>query len=577
MQTKNRHIFKSLLIITCLFIVAIPYARANTNVPGLAAAYLSALHAQYISDPLAASKFLDSALQIDPENPKILYWAFLQKAQAGSINSSATHATQILKKNPDIALANLLLAISNYKKGEFQNARRLINSIPDRSPIGVALPLVRAWANAPVAKIEETLQALSPYNGYKDWAVLSKLMSGMIKEYYGEHESALKTYESIAGQPNTLTISTVRILAEGFIRLNHVNNAQSLIKNFSTSSHQYSLLKEYLENIGRPVKERSELTAQKGMAEALYTATQLSLIKPRKPSNIQLPLIFGNLALHLNPDLNSLTRQIASNIGSHGHYKIANKMLQKINKKDPNYTLAQIMLADHLDLQGDTEEAIRILKKIVRNKPKSPEPLIKMADILRKNEQYDTAIEYYDQAFDKYPNQQPKAWYLFYSRGMALERAKEWRRAESDFTRALEIEPEQPEVLNYLAYCWLERGERIIEARNLINIALSKNPNNGYIIDSLGWAMFIMGDYKDAVRQLERAVTIAPSDPTINDHLGDAYWQVGRRTEAQFQWRRTLTMNPEPEIVDNIQAKLENGFNKLKYKQRSNNLQRLIK
>ena len=544
------------------FIVNLTCARVEADPLSLASAYLSALHAQYSSDPYSASKFLDHALKIDPKNEKILYWAFMQKAQAGSIKSSAVNAAQLLKNNPDIALANLLVAISAYEKGQFEKAHDLISKIPDRSPIGVALPLVRAWAKAPISTIDKTLQALGPYNGYKDWVILSKLMSGMIKEYYGQHQSALKIYQSIAGQPNALTVSNVRILAEGFMRLNQPVKAKALISQFNLENPQSYLITDYLSAIATPTKEKSILTAQMGMAEALSIAAQLSLNKAREPSSIQMPLIFGNLTLHLHPDLHSITRHVASTISTHGNYKIANKMLQKIDTQDPNYTMAQITLAENLERQGLTESAISVLSRLVRKKPRSPEPLVKMADILRKNKRFEEAIKYYDQAFKKYPDKQPKNWSLFYSRGIALERAKQWVRAESDFTQALKLEPEQPEVLNYLAYCWLERGEKIIEAKQLIDLALSKNPNNGYIIDSLGWAMFILGDYKSAVKQLERAVTIAPSDPTINDHLGDAYWQVGRRTEANFQWRRTLTMDPDPEVMVDVENKIKNGFHK---------------
>ena len=150
--------------------------------------------------------------------------------------------------------------------------------------------------------------------------------------------------------------------------------------------------------------------------------------------------------------------------------------------------------------------------------------------------------------------------WLLYSRGIALERAKKWDRAEKDFERALRLNPDQPYVLNYLAYSWVEQGVNLQRARKMIERAVEQRPDDGYIVDSLGWVLYRLEDFKEAVVHLERAVELRPRDPTINDHLGDAYWRADRRREARFQWKRALTLDPEPEMVSAIEDKVRNGL-----------------
>jgi Flp pilus assembly protein TadD len=183
-----------------------------------------------------------------------------------------------------------------------------------------------------------------------------------------------------------------------------------------------------------------------------------------------------------------------------------------------------------------------------------------VGDILRNRERFAEAVDVYDRAFERYPNGAPESWAMHYTRGIALERAQMWDRAEDDFKRALKLNPEEASVLNYLGYSWLDRGKNVTEAREMIELALSKKPQDGYIIDSLGWAMFLMGEYDNAVAQLERAVAMNPSDPTINEHLGDAYWKVGRKSEARFQWRRALSMEPETDQAEDIRKKMLRGL-----------------
>lgn len=151
-------------------------------------------------------------------------------------------------------------------------------------------------------------------------------------------------------------------------------------------------------------------------------------------------------------------------------------------------------------------------------------------------------------------------WSLYYVRGIAYERSKQWAKAESDLKLALELAPDQALIMNYLGYSWIDQGVNLDEGMRLIKKAVELKPDDGYIVDSLGWAYFRLGKYEDAVRELERAVELRPQDPVMNDHLGDAYWRVGRRLEARFQWSHAKELKPEPAELPKIEAKLKDGL-----------------
>jgi tetratricopeptide (TPR) repeat protein len=209
-----------------------------------------------------------------------------------------------------------------------------------------------------------------------------------------------------------------------------------------------------------------------------------------------------------------------------------------------------------LDQMGRTDPALHDLDALSREYPASPLPEVQKGDILRDKKRFPDAIVAYDRAIARLNAPRRSAWPLFFSRGVAHERAHQWPQAEADFQRALELAPDQPAVLNYLGYSWADQGIRLPEARKMIERAIEQEPKDPAIIDSLGWVMLRQGQPNEAEQLLEQAVNLQPEDPTINAHLAEAYWAVGRRLEAVFQWRRALTLNPEPEDKARVEARL---------------------
>ena len=183
-----------------------------------------------------------------------------------------------------------------------------------------------------------------------------------------------------------------------------------------------------------------------------------------------------------------------------------------------------------------------------------------IGNMLRGRKQFSEAADYYSKAIALLPKIEKDNWDQFYSRAVCYERLGKWDKAEPDFKKALELSPNEPLILNYLGYSWVDRNENVPEALALIKKAVELKPEDGYYIDSLGWAYFRLGRFDEAVEQLERAVELKAEDPTINDHLGDAYWRAGRKLEAQFQWSTSLVSKPEPEEIPKLQAKMKDGL-----------------
>jgi tetratricopeptide (TPR) repeat protein len=219
-----------------------------------------------------------------------------------------------------------------------------------------------------------------------------------------------------------------------------------------------------------------------------------------------------------------------------------------------------LRIANDLDDLGRTDEAIAGLDKLIAAEPDNYDALYTRGNIQRAHERWAEAADSYTRALARIPSPGKRHWTVFYFRGIAYERSDQWPKAEADFKKALRLQPDQPAVLNYLGYSWIEKGMNLDKALAMVKKAVDLRPNDGYIVDSLGWAYYHLGDYAEATKYLERAVALRPEDATINDHLGDAYWRVGRKLEAKFQWAHARDSKPDPKELKVILKKLSDGL-----------------
>jgi tetratricopeptide (TPR) repeat protein len=297
-------------------------------------------------------------------------------------------------------------------------------------------------------------------------------------------------------------------------------------------------------------------TPTAGMAEALFNLASAF----RQEAGGQLALVYGRLALALQPELPLGLLLVGEVLDGQGRQVEANGLFNRIPRSSPLSWTARLRVAQNLYETGDPDGAIRDLRAMAAERPDRIDALLILGTILRSKERHVEAVQVYDEALKRVSPIEQRHWTLFYSRAISLERSKQWPRAEADFLKALELQPEQPDVMNYLAYSWVEQGMHYERAEKMLQRAVELRPNAGHIVDSLGWVLYRTGKIAESVPVLERAVELVPDDPTLLDHLGDALWRVGRREEARFQWKRSLQSKPEPELKTMLERKLRDGL-----------------
>jgi tetratricopeptide (TPR) repeat protein len=368
-------------------------------------------------------------------------------------------------------------------------------------------------------------------------------------------EAAVKL-QGILPETGPAPIRVAQAYAELLVRQGKEDQARSFLEEQIGSAKRPVLEQALadLENGGSPgFPFASDLG---GMADALLGIAE-ALQQERGSARA---VLYARLALYLQPELAEGQILIGDTLAGQQNLDAAIEAYDTISPQSPLSAAAMIRKAQSLHEKDDKEQAFSLLEKIADSDPETTDALIELGNLLRRDEQYERAEKAYSRAIERLGEPRKEHWTLYYSRGIAYERTQRWPEAEADFLLALELEPEQPFVLNYLGYSWVDQGLNLDEAKDMLHRAVDARPDDGFIVDSLGWVYYRLKDYDKAVESLERAVVLQPGDPVINDHLGDAYWRVGREREADFQWRRALTLDPEDDVIAEIKKKLKSGL-----------------
>jgi tetratricopeptide (TPR) repeat protein len=301
-------------------------------------------------------------------------------------------------------------------------------------------------------------------------------------------------------------------------------------------------------------------SVQAGAAEALYG---LGAALGRREEELSLAnrgLAYLQLALYLDPNHALAMLALADLYEAMKKPELAIKVYERVPASSPLKRNAEIQLGIDLDALDRTDEAKKHLDKLIASKPDDLDAILALGNIMRERKQYAACADAYTKAVDLEPNPTRANWTTYYFRGICYERNKQWSNAEADMQKALALYPEQPHVLNYLGYSWIDQGVHLDDGMSMIKRSVEQRPDDGYIVDSLGWAYYRLGNNDEAVKNLERAVELKPVDPTINDHLGDVYWKVDRMLEAKFQWSHARDLKPDDDELKTIEEKLKNGL-----------------
>ena len=239
-----------------------------------------------------------------------------------------------------------------------------------------------------------------------------------------------------------------------------------------------------------------------------------------------------------------------------GQHQVAVDIYKQVNENNIFYLDAQNNLARHYLFNSPYEEAEIQIRSIVENNNNNYSLKRVLADFYRYNKKFDLALKIYDEMIKE---NQDDLWNIYYMRGICYERKDNWELAEKDFLKSLELQPGTPNVLNYLAYGWVERDIKLVRSLKMLEEAYKANPDSFYIIDSLAWAHFKKNNFPEAARLMEKVIDIAPGEAISLDHLGDIYYAMNRKREAIHFWQQALELaEPEDEITEDVQSKLDN-------------------
>jgi tetratricopeptide (TPR) repeat protein len=520
-----------------------------------AGSYLAARHAGVERDSAAAAAFYLNVLKTDPRNADLLNRTFLSVVTDGDIDEAGRLADRLLQVDKSDRIARLVIGVRALKLRQYALARQnFAQSV--RGPVtDLTAALLSAWALSGTGDSRGATETLDKLAGPDWYAIFKDLHAGLILDAANKKEAG-KRYER-AYKADPVALRTVEAYARYLSRNGGKDEALKIYEDFNKTVPDHPVIVEEMKQVGAgeklPVLADSP---QAGAAEALYG---LGASIGRRGGE-DLALIYLQLALYLEPNHAMALLSLADLYESLKKPDLAIKVYDRISPSSPLHRNAEIQIASDLDTLDRTDEAKKRLERLIVEHPKDNEAIVALGNILRGRKEFSGCADTYSKAIANLTVPEKANWVLFYFRGICYERSKQWPNAEADLKKALELYPDQPLVLNYLGYSWIDLGVNLDEGMKMIRRAVEQRPDDGYIVDSLGWANFRIGNYEEAVKDLDRAVELKPDDPTINDHLGDAYWRVGRILEAHFQWSHAKDLKPEPEDLPKIEEKLKAGL-----------------
>ncbi len=522
--------------------------------------YLAARVAHLRQDLGTAADYYVKSVNLGADTPEIIGTTYVLLTSEGRVDEAAKYAKTAYKKGDKSNFIHFVVMTDEMKKNNYDEALKSLHQIQDKVYKASVLPLFESWIYAGQDNPEKALKSLEMLKKDKSLVSLYYMHSGMLNDFFGNTKSAQKAFDTVVNNENLeLSYRSLQIISNFYIRNGQKMQAAELVKKYYDKNNQPRMLKDLYDNILRAdAKTEQKLidSAQKGEAEALFN---IGTIFRGYQSDIS--QIFTALALYLNPQHDVALISMADLLENNLRYEDAIAEYGKISSQSPIYFMAQLKIASIYMVERRNTLAVKKLEKMLEQYPNDYQILFNLGEINRIMNQQRTAIKYYLKALDIMPQTAKQDWTVYYALGMAYERNGQWNKAEEVLQKALKVSNRHPFVLNYLGYGWLQHNKNSNEALYMIFEAYRQNPEDGHIMDSLGWALYRMGKYDDAIKVLERAAEYLPGNAIVCDHLGDAYWQGGRKDEARFQWQHALTLKEDAEELDKdvIRQKIKNG------------------
>ena len=521
--------------------------------------YLAGRHALSTKDFDAASTYLSRAIEDDLENPELLNGLISVQVSLGDIGAAKISSDNLDLLGVQTQLSNMVKIAIQLRNRDFDNAKQQIENEQGINPL--LDKIVTGWAFADQGNFEDAETIFDEIGKGSSLAQFSQMQKASMLAAYGRYESALNTIENLEKNSNRISIDARALKVQLLLKLDNKEEATEYFsKIFGDGVNSDAAnLRMQVEDHPNAYSIEESLSLEVGIAYAFYAIADI--LKDDADPNTA--LLYVRLAQHLNENSQKAILLAADLLEQMGQYDLAVVEYAKISPSSSYFLSSELGRVGALRDGGKTEAALEVLYYLSREFSDIGIVHNSLGDFLRREERYSEAKIAYDRAVDIYRENNNVSWVVLYARGITHERLQEWDKAESDFRNALTINPDQANVLNYLGYSLIDRGEKLDEAMTMIEKAVSLQPESGYIVDSLAWGLFKLGQYETAIPHMEKAAELMPVDPIVTDHLGDLYWAVGRQLEAKFQWRRALSFDPELKDATRIREKLRIGLDRV--------------
>ncbi|SLN53354.1 tetratricopeptide repeat protein [Pseudooctadecabacter jejudonensis] len=521
-----------------------------------AGAYLAARQAGIGGDYSAAAAYFQHALIADPNNPVLIQQTLTAYLGSGQVETAAAIGRTFTASGGDSQVANMAIMAQAARSGNWGTIFDMLEAGHEVGPLLDGLG--QAWAFVGLGQMDRALASfdeVADTPGLRNFGQQHKAMALTIM---GELEAAEAIYSLPPNEGIVPTRGSVSAHLQILCRLGQFDKARGIVTRAfgSDMDPEIAELRDAIEAGQIPRLDNTVSNPAEGLAYAFKSLSDIL----QGEANESYLLLYAQAARHIAPQDADTHIAAARLLNALEQYNDAAVTFAQVSTEDPAYHSAELGRAEALRLDGQHDKAIEVLTQLTRSHPDLPLAHASLGDVFRQQSNYAAANSAYDAALEANDADTSIRWWLLYSRGMTHERLDQWDAAEADFRAALDLNPGNPSILNYLGYSLVDRGMKFDEAVTMIETAAEARPDSGAIIDSLGWAYYKLGRYEDAVGPMERAVELAPNDPVISDHLGDVYWKVGREVEARFQWARALSFGPSDEDADRIRRKLNLGL-----------------
>ena len=537
---------------TLVLFLAVSIAEQGSASSG---AYLAGRQAISDHNFVTASEFQTKSVSVDPSNSKLLEGLMISFIAQGSVDKAISIAEVYKDNGNQSQISQMILSASLIKDGRTE---AFLSFIKDASKITPILKdLLSAWVLMGLnddVNANRIFDKTAKVQGMGQFVNFHRAMSQLAA---GKFEQALKTFNLIHSDKENPTRRSVISHTKILLSQSKFKEAQSLLEKWFGPTFDPEIEELFLNATNEKVYPKTSFSSINiAVADVFHSIANLI----RKEADPTFTLIYSRLAEYLDANHIDSILMTADLLVELEQYNLAIKEHEKLSNSQPQYFASELGRAEALRSSGKEEAAVEVLAALTRQFPNSPNGFSILGNHYRRLEAYDRAEVAYKEAIKLYQAKGEAGWFLYYVRGITRERLNLWGLAEKDFRKALSLNPTQPQVLNYLGYSLIEKNTKLDEALDMIERAVKESPDSGYIVDSLGWGYYKLGEYEKAVPNLEKAAELMPIDPIVNDHLGDVYWMVGRKTEAEFQWRRALSFDPEEEEIQRIKKKLKVGL-----------------